>query len=187
MLMNPVYAERLPLTEIVRQTMALYFSGKNIPVEGSRSNPYQALMQRISQNSAYGKPAGVFVTLSRQGRSRACWGSAYPQYKSVPEAVVYATLGALTKEYRYKPISRSEWKALKPQVTVIKSLESIEGLQGQNPLSDGLMLRKGGRSAVILPGEARDAHYQLVLCKLKAGIRPGETFQLYRMIADVYQ
>lgn len=100
---------------------------------------------------------------------------------------MYATLGALTKEYRYKPIRSGEWKKLKPQVTVVKALEPIHNLQGQNPLHDGLMVRQNGRSGVILPGEARDATYQLTLCKLKAGIQPGQKFQLYRMVADVYR
>lgn len=168
--------------------MAIYFSDERTGQgESAVQAPYQTLIRQLQPATGYGKPSGVFVTLSRDGKSRACWGSAYPHYKSVPEAVVYATLGALTKEYRYKPISRTEWKALKPQVTVIKSIEPIENLRGQNPLRDGLMLRQGGRAAVILPGEAKDATYQLVLCKLKAGIRPGEKFQLYRMIADVYQ
>lgn len=181
------WAERLPLTEIVRKTMAIYYADPGHRIKSAMQNPYEALIRQIQPSSGYGKPSGVFVTLSHDGKSRACWGSAYPQHKSVPEAVVYATLGALTKEYRYKPISKTEWKTLKPQVTIIKSIEPIASLRGQNPLSDGLMLRQGARTAVILPGEAKDATYQLVLCKLKAGIRPREKFQLYRMIADVYQ
>jgi AMMECR1 domain-containing protein len=100
---------------------------------------------------------------------------------------VYATLGALTKEYRYKPIGRTEWQTLKPQVTVVRALEPISGIRDQNPIQDGLMVRAGNRSGVILPGEARDAFYQLVQCKLKAGVRPGESYQLYRIVADVYQ
>ncbi len=185
----PAYAETIPLTDIVRKTMALYFAGSSseTPDLPGRNRSYQALARRAQPAKIAQKPAGVFVTLSRNGQSRACWGSAFPQYNTVQEATVYATLGALTKEYRYRPISRAEWKSLKPQVTVVKALEPISGLRGQNPLTDGLMLRQGSRSAVILPGEAKDATYQLVLCKLKAGVRPGEKFQLYRMIADVYR
>jgi AMMECR1 domain-containing protein len=168
--------------------MQMYFSQEG-PHRKASAKPgsYQQLIRDSRQHSMYQKSFGVFVTLSRQGHSRACWGSIYPKYTSVEESTVYATLGALTKEYRYKPISATEWPTLKPQVTVIRAIEPIDGLQGQNPLSDGLMVRAGGRSGVILPGEARDAHYQLVQCKVKAGIRPGESYQLYRMVADVYQ
>lgn len=167
------------LTDLVRQTMAAHFDA---------SQP--ANRQRIAAMTVappYDKPAGVFVTLSRAGKSRACWGSVYPRYRNVLEATMYATLGALTKEYRYPPISRGEWAALKPQVTVVKVIEPIDTLRGQNPLRDGLMVRSGARSGVILPGEARDATYQLVLGKLKAGLAPGQSYQMYRIIADVYQ
>lgn len=174
----------MPLPALVRQTMAFYFenaSNAHYPLS------YQKFLKQLPPVAApYTQPVGVFVTLSQNGQSRACWGSAFPRYKNVTEATVAATLGALTKEYRYKPIRPDEWRCLKPQVTVIRALEPIHGLQGQNPLYDGLLVRQNGRSGVILPGEARDAVYQLTLCKLKAGIQPGQKFQLYRMIADVY-
>jgi hypothetical protein len=51
----------------------------------------------------------------------------------------------------------------------------------------GLMVRAGGKAAVILPGEASDAYYQMVLCKLKAGIRPKQPCQMYRIKADVFK
>jgi AMMECR1 domain-containing protein len=184
-ILNPIaWSDALPLPALVRQTMAFYF--ENTP---GVDNPagYQNFIKHLPQVAAsYRQSVGVFVTLSHQGKPRACWGSAFPRYNNVTEATVYATLGALTKEYRYKPISPDEWRQLKPQVTVIKALEPIRNLHGQNPFYDGLMVRQNGRSGVILPGEARDATYQLMLCKLKAGIQPGQKFQLYRMIADVY-
>jgi AMMECR1 domain-containing protein len=175
-----VRAETVPLPEVVRQTMAVYFA-HSAPPPGEK--PYAALAGRLTPAVSERKPAGVFVTLSRDGKPRACWGSVYPQHKNAVESTIYATLGALTKEYRYRPISRTEWQALRRQVTVVRAIEPIAGLRGVNPLRDGLMVRAG----VILPGEARDATYQLVQARLKAGIRPGEKYQLYRIVADVYR
>src|SRR5262249_13537090 len=100
---------------------------------------------------------------------------------------VFSTLNALTKEYRYPPIKKSEWKKLKPQVTVVKGVEPITSIAYQNPLRDGLLVRSGGKAGVYLPGEAADAYYQLVQCKLKAGIKPGEPYQLYRLRTDIYE
>jgi AMMECR1 domain-containing protein len=179
------WSETLSLPALVQKTMAFYFENKAHP--GVAPTSYQSFLQHLPPiSSPYHRPAGVFVTLSHNGTARACWGSAFPQQKNVTESTVAATLGALTKEYRYKPIQPNEWRQLKPQVTVIRALEPIHGLQGQNPMQDGLMVRQGGRTGVILPGEARDATYQLMLCKLKAGLQPGQKFQLYRMTADVY-
>jgi AMMECR1 domain-containing protein len=76
---------------------------------------------------------------------------------------------------------------LKPQVTVIDRIEPIENLSGQNPLKYGLMLRSGAKTAVLLPGETSDAYYQLVRCKLKAGLNKGESYQLYRLKAEIYE
>jgi AMMECR1 domain-containing protein len=158
---------------------------KNYFEAGSRENVYSVKQHPIP--SQFLKPAGVFVTLSYQGKARACWGSLYPHQANLLQATMDATLGALTKEYRYPPIRHYEWSRLKPQVTVIRAIEPISGIAGQNPLKFGLLVRSGGKSGLLLPREATDAHYQLVQCKLKAGIRPKESFQLYRIKADVYQ
>lgn len=180
----PLRAETVPLTEVVRRTMAVYFGEA---AEKTDKKPYAALLSQLQPVAKDRQPVGVFVTLSKNGQSRACWGSVFPQHKSVVESTMYATLGALTKEYRYRPISRSEWQSLRPQVTVVREIEAIDGIRNLNPLRDGLMVRAGNRSGVILPGEARDATYQLVQAKLKAGIQPGQKFQMYRIIAHVYQ
>lgn len=181
-LMSVSLAETLTPTEIVRETLRLYYAE-----EKTAGNVYQRLIEQSTLSRHYPQPRGVFVTLSRNGKPRACWGSAHPQHKTVLEATVYATLGALTKEYRYRPIAKNEWLLLKPQVTVVKALEPVDRLSEVNPLRDGLLVRQGGKAGVMLPGEASDATYQLAQCKLKAGIRPHEKFQMYRIVADVYQ
>lgn len=161
--------------------MAAYFS------PGSQQLSYKALAKSVNHDLTLQQPAGVFVTLSRQGKPRACWGSVFPQHRNIGEATIQATLGALSQEYRYPPIRKGEVKWLKPQVTVIRRLEPVRSVAGINPLKDGLMVRAGSKSGVILPGEAKDATYQLVLAKLKAGIKPNQSYQLYRIKADVYQ
>jgi AMMECR1 domain-containing protein len=131
-------------------------------------------------------PAGVFVTLSKSGKTRACWGSVYPREGNIARETVVATLGALTKEYRFKPVRKSELKDLKIQVTVISSLEAANNVKEINPYKDGVMVRSGGRSGVILPGEATDAYYEFVLARLKAGIQPKDPCQIYKIRADIY-
>jgi AMMECR1 domain-containing protein len=148
---------------------------------------FQEFADSLDVPPQFKQPHGVFVTLSFHGKTRACWGSVDPQHENVVKSTVYATLGALTKEYRFHPIRASEWQRLKPQVTIIKAVEPIDSIANQNPLRDGLLVRAGGRAAVLLPGEASDATYQLVQCKLKAGIQPKESCQLYRLRTDIYE
>lgn len=170
------------LTDIARQTLAFHFAGSGKQSIADFANSFYV-------SPEYQKRKGLFVTLSRNGQSRACWGSLEPRYENLVQATVYTTAQALKQEYRYKPIGKNEWRSLKPQITIVNNLEPIyggaRGLNGQNPLRDGLFVRAGGKTAVLLPGEVRDAYYQLVKCKLKAGIKPKEQCQIWRVKADV--
>ena len=166
--------------DIAVETMSIYFGQR-------KGLSFENLAKNSRVSSKFKKPAGVFVTLSSHGKTRACWGSIYPQHESIAKSTVYATLGALTKEYRFPPIKAREWQKLHTQVTVIKEVEPISSFREVNPLRDGLIVRSGGKSGVLLPGEAVDAHYQLVACKLKAGIKPKEPCQLYRLRTEIYE
>ena len=168
------------LPNLVRQTMQKYFEGKV-----TNKIDIAALLKNVPPQ--YDQPAGVFVTLSCDGKTRACWGSIEPTQANIIESTVYGTINALKKDYRHKPIQSSEWKSLKAQVTVIKDIEPIYSIRSQNALVDGLLLKANNKSALLLPGEARDAYYQLVQCKLKAGIQKGETYQMYRIKAAIYE
>ncbi len=169
------------LTDIVKHTMDLYFHDK-----GQGARVIRDYADNLKVRAQFNKPAGVFVTLSRKGKTRGCWGSISPQQGSVAKATVFATLGALSKDYRYKPIKPGEVKFLKPQVTVVRAVEPVSSIRMINPFRDGVLVRSGGKSGVILPGEATDAHYELVMARLKAGISPTEPCQIYKLKADIY-
>jgi len=133
------------------------------------------------------KNAGLFVTLIKNGDTRACWGSINATQKNLVRATVFTTQEALTKDYRYTRIKKSEINQLIPQVTVVKRIVPINSIVTMRPLKQGLMVRAGGKGAVLLPGEASDPHYQLVKTKLKAGIPSSQPCQLYKIEADVYR
>jgi AMMECR1 domain-containing protein len=173
---------QISLADVVKQTMAIHFGERKLA--GKTIDQFAA---GLPVPEKFHRPAGVFVTLSYKGKSRACWGTINPSQESIVKQTVYATLDALTKEYRYPKIKTTEWKTLKPQITVITGVEPISNIAFQNPLRDGLLVRSGGKAGVYLPGEAADAHYQLVQCKLKAGIKSGEPFQLYRLRTEIYE
>ncbi len=179
---SPAKAESL--TDIARQTLAFHFDKRNC-----KQQSLADFANSFYVPPEYQQHKGLFVTLSSNGQSRACWGSLEPRYENLVQATVYTTAQALKHEYRYKPIGENEWQHLKPQITIVNNLEPItggaRGLAGQNPLRDGLFVRSGGRTGVLLPGEVRDAYYQLVKCKLKAGIKPKEQCQIWRVKVDV--
>jgi len=170
------------LADLVEDTLAFHFGDSKIPFNSlaDLANSYQ-----VPENLR--KPAGVFVTLSRNGKTRACWGSVTADYPNLVSATIYTTEAALNKEYRFPKIKRGEYALLKPQVTVVRDIRPLTSIRGQNPMLFGLLVRAGGRAGVILPGEASDAYYQMVLAKLKAGIKPKQPCQMYRIKADVFK
>ncbi|MBY0358104.1 MAG: AMMECR1 domain-containing protein [Candidatus Obscuribacterales bacterium] len=179
----PSEAAQLPvksLPEIVHETMLLHFGGE----QGQTS--IKEFADNLPVRKEFQKPGAVFVTLSSQQKTRACWGTLYPQHKSIAAETVYSTLGALTKEYRYPPIKKSELNRLKIQVTIVKTVVPITDTSAINPFKQGILVRSGGKSGVILPGEAGDAYYAMVQAKLKAGIKSGEPYQLYKIEADIH-
>lgn len=170
----------LHLNEIAMRTVENHF----LP-DGKRKSLTQ-LTEEFSKGKVTGEPKGLFVTLSKDGKTRACWGSITPEHADLITSTVFTTEAALTKEYRFSQVKRGEIGKLKAQVTVIKSVDPIESIRTINPLRHGLFVRQGGRAAVLLPGECVDAHYQLVQCKLKAGIPVNSRCQMYRITADVF-
>jgi AMMECR1 domain-containing protein len=172
--------ERVSLPELASQALAVHF-------HASEFKSLEQLIKATPTCDDYKHPQGLFVTLSRNGQTRACWGSINARNEDLVAATVFTTENALTKEYRFPRIRNNEWEFLKTQVTVIRSIEPINNISEQNALQYGLLVRSGGRGAVMLPGEAKDAHYQLVKCKLKAGIPVDQPCQLYRIRANVYK
>jgi AMMECR1 domain-containing protein len=164
------------LPNISRKIINLYFDHQENLISTQFAN------YRIN-----GLKGGVFVTLSKNGKTRACWGFMHPQNNNLIQDTIQATLGALNKEYRYAPIKKSEINDLKIQITIINSIQPINTIKGQNALKSGLFVRAGNKSAVILPGEALNAQYQLILAKQKAGIALHEKYQLYSLKAQIFK
>lgn len=173
-------AKPVALPEIARFALRRFFK---LEAPGQGLDEYA---NNVNCDSTFRKPAGVFVTLSKNGSTRACWGTVYAQQADIVHETVFSTLGALTKDYRFRPIRKSELPDLKIQVSIIRDIIAINNCASVNPLKDGIMVRSGGRSGVILPGEATDAYYEFVLARLKAGIKPGEPCQIYKLRTDIY-
>jgi len=169
----------VPLNKIAQATLLNHFE--------AHPKSIATLVKSFTVPKIYKQSKGLFVTLSKNGKTRACWGSIDAQEGNLVAATIITCEEALSKEYRYPPIKKSELAALKCQVTVVEKIEPVGSHDTLNPLIDGLMVRSGGKGAVLLPGEAKDPHYQVMQCKLKAGINPQEPCQIYRMRAHVFR
>lgn len=129
---------------------------------------------------------GVFVTYAQQGATRGCWGTVHPQQPTLAEAIGVAAIKALRYDYRHPPISGNEWERLDMFVSLVGPLTPAVHPGALSPMREGLFVTARGRGAVLLPGEARSARYQVAECRRKAGIKPGEPVLMFRFPTVVF-
>jgi AMMECR1 domain-containing protein len=127
-----------------------------------------------------GAPAGVFVTISRAGVTRGCWGSVAPRTASLGAELAATAVKALSHDYRQPPIQPRELAGLVAHVSIVGELEPVEGADALQPRKFGLLVSGNGKGGVLLPGEAATATWQVATCRRKAGLRPRERARLYR-------
>lgn len=131
-------------------------------------------------------PGGVFVTITRDGKTRGCWGTVHPQRATLAEEIAVAAVKVLRYDYRHQPIGRSEWSDLRFYVSLVGPMVPVASAAELSPLRDGLFVTARGRGGVLLPGEARTARYQEAECRKKAGLKPREPALMYRFATVVF-
>ena len=125
--------------------------------------------------------AGAFVTVTSKGQPRACMGTVAPTQSNLAHEIIHAAVNAAVNDPWQHPLQKGELKALQYTVSIIGQPQPLHGLGEFVVDRDGLMVRQGSRSAVVLPGEAKTASYALAKARRKAGLKPGEHAQLWRL------
>lgn len=123
--------------------------------------------------------AGVFLTLTRGSRVRACWGTLEPQRRHLAEEIVAVAHEVLTHDTRFPPVRREELPQLRLILTVVISPPQPALPAQIRPREHGVLVRCGRRSAVVLPHEGRTVRHMLTLAKQKAGISEAEPVEVY--------
>lgn len=125
-------------------------------------------------------PAGVFVTFSRDGVTRGCWGGVAPRAGRLADELAEAAGKALTLDRRQRPIRRGDLRGLVAHVSVVGELDPVGDPASLQPRRHGLLVAGPGKGGVLLPGEAATAAWQVATCRRKAGLRRGERARMYR-------
>lgn len=143
----------------------------------ARAGAKPFVMPRVPD--ALDRPAGVFVTLSRNGVTRGCWGTVQPRAGSLAAELVANAVKALSHDYRQRPIQPHELDGLVAHVSILDTLTPAFGPQELQPRRLGLLVAGHGKGGVLLPGEAATARWQIDTCRHKAGLRPRERASMY--------
>lgn len=99
---------------------------------------------------------GVFVTLHKKGRLRGCIGSLSSDL-SVRQGIVDNAVNAAFKDPRFPALDSSELENIDIEVSILTTPKELEYSDSQDLLSklrphiDGLIIKRGFRSATFLP------------------------------------
>ncbi|GAW90869.1 AmmeMemoRadiSam system protein A [Calderihabitans maritimus] len=126
--------------------------------------------------------AGVFVSIKKHGMLRGCIGTIVPTRENVAEEVIHNAIKAGVEDPRFSPVTLEELPELVYSVDVLKPPEPVSGMEELDPQRYGVIVRSGSKSGLLLPNlEGIDTvEEQVEIAKRKAGIFPGEKFEMER-------
>jgi AmmeMemoRadiSam system protein A len=124
-------------------------------------------------------PAALFVTIVKDGKVRGCMGTVQPETGNAASEIIRSAIMAATRDPWNKPIEIHELDRVKFIISILGKMHRVDSKSQLEPLRYGLLVRKGNRSALLLPGEALTADWQLYQCKVKAGIPQSEPVEMF--------
>jgi hypothetical protein len=156
-------SEKKALLAFARETIDRYLATGTVP-------PARGLPEKTRL------PRGVFVTLKRGEELRGCIGRIFPE-GPLGKTVGAMALQAAFNDPRFPPVGRREFPGLTVEISALTPITPVSGAKDVVVGRDGVLLTKGGRSAVFLPQVAAEQGWgreEMLdqLCR-KAGLPAG--------------
>ncbi|MHB8156077.1 MAG: AmmeMemoRadiSam system protein A, partial [Desulfocucumaceae bacterium] len=131
---------------------------------------------------AFKKPAGVFVSLKKNGQLRGCIGTILPVAGSIVEETVHNAISAGHHDPRFSPVDPGELDELDISVDVLGSPEPVKGVEDLDPVRYGVIVKSGRKRGLLLPNleGVNTVEEQVDIARQKAGIAQGEPVDLER-------
>ncbi|MBI3268394.1 MAG: AmmeMemoRadiSam system protein A [Planctomycetes bacterium] len=135
---------------------------------------------------------GAFVTLKAGEDLRGCLGLVQP-VRPLWEAVRDMAAAAAREDPRFDPITPAELPALRLEISALTPMEPVAEPSTIRPGIDGLYIRRGGASGLLLPQVATEQGWDTAtflrhVCR-KAGL-PDDAWrqgaELFRFTAEVF-
>ena len=170
-------ADRKYLLGLARETISRFLTMKMVP------------LPRLS-SPVLREPRGVFVTLKKRGDLRGCIGRMVPD-RPLAELVGAMALQSAFEDPRFSPVTPRELADLEIEISVLTPMKPVSGPNDIIVGRDGVLLQKGGKSAVFLPQVAPEQGWgrdeMLNHLSQKAGLpsgawRDGASFSTFQAI-----
>lgn len=132
--------------------------------------------------------AGAFVSLKKRGELRGCIGTFGPTQPNIAAEIIRNAVSAGTEDPRFPPVTTAELPELDISVDILSAPERIDSLDKLDPKKYGVIVRRGGRSGLLLPDLAGvdTVEEQVSIAMQKAGIASHEEIELYRFTVTRY-
>lgn len=127
-------------------------------------------------------PSAVFVTLRKHGELRGCVGSVRPTEPTAAHELIRYAVASAVRDPRFDPVRLDEVDDLTIKVQLLDPAEPVADISALDPMTYGIIVRRGDRQALLLPGiDGIDTPEQQVkaACE-KAGINRHAPLELQR-------
>lgn len=131
---------------------------------------------------------GVFVCIKKYGELRGCIGTIEPVCDTIAEEIIQNAISAAMRDPRFLPVESEELELITCSVDVLTSPEPVDGFESLDPARYGVIVECCGRRGLLLPDldGVDTVEEQVTIACRKAGIRPGDTVNLYRFEVKRY-
>jgi len=135
-------------------------------------------------------PRAAFVTLKKNSQLRGCIGDIFPQ-RPLYKSVIVNAINAAVNDRRFPPVTKAECNDITIEISALTPPEPVESYNQIRIGTDGMVLRKNGKSAVYLPQVAPeqgwDLNQTLTRLSLKAKLpedawKEGASFLVFQAV-----
>ena len=128
---------------------------------------------------------GAFVTLTERGRLRGCIGSLIgemPLHKTIAKMAVEAAF----RDPRFSPLKKDELSKIHIEISVLSELRLTKDINKIEVGRDGILIRKGFYSGVLLPQVATEYHWDRNTFLEQTCYKAGLPRDAYKEGAEIY-
>lgn len=140
-----------------------------------------------------GAHCGAFVTLRKEGNLRGCIGNIISE-RPLSETIGDMSESAAFKDPRFTPLAKDELDKISIEISILSPMERVENILKIKPGRDGLYVKNGFYSGLLLPQVATEQNWDRETfvnqtfhkAGLDSSFRDDEKTEIYSFTAEVF-
>lgn len=140
-----------------------------------------------------GVQCGAFVTLRKGGKLRGCIGNIISD-RPLSETICDMSVSAAFRDPRFTPLSKDELDNISIEISILSPLEKVEHISKIKQGRDGLYVKNGFYSGLLLPQVATEQNWDretfvnqtFKKAGLDSSYRDDENTEIYSFTAEVF-